>query len=95
MNTIVNITDFRNNIGTYIDMIFYNKESYLLKKGKTVVARIAAYEEEKSKENAKEGLKKLAGLWEDMDFKKYNNILGKIEKKDRKDMAKLVSFSKS
>lgn len=94
MNTIVNITDFRNNIGTYIDKIFYNKESFLLKKGKTVVARIEAYGDNRSRTSAKEGLGKLAGLWEDIDLKKYNNRLRKIEKKDKEDMEKLISFSK-
>lgn len=95
MNTVVNITEFRNNIGTYIDKIFYNKESFLLKKGKTVVARIEAYKEKKTGLSAKDGLRKLAGLWEDMDLEEYKKLTGKIEKKDLEDTEKIISFSRS
>ncbi|OGF99528.1 hypothetical protein A2153_05025 [Candidatus Gottesmanbacteria bacterium RBG_16_38_7b] len=93
MDIIVNITDFRNNIGTYIDKVFYKKESFLLKKGKTVVARVTAYDDDRPKISAKEGLGDLAGLWEDLNMKKYKKTMRMIEKKDKDDMEKLVSFS--
>lgn len=86
MNNTVNITDFRNNIGTYIDKVIYNKESFLIKKGKSIVATVMAYDEKKKSTERKEGLRRLVGLWHDIDWKKYKKAIEAIEKKDREDL---------
>lgn len=83
MSNTVSVTDFRNNIGTYIDKIIYNNESYFLKKGKNIVARITAA---KSKEavvsDKKSPLFKLAGLWKDIDMDKYKKALDEVVRAD-------------
>lgn len=89
MNT-VNITDFRNNIGTYIDKIIYNNEAFFIKKGKSIVAEVIAYDEKKKSTGRKEGLRKLIGLWKDIDWKKYKRAIEAIDREDRKD---IVDFS--
>ena len=89
MNNTVNITDFRNNIGTYIDKVIYNKEAFLIKKGKSIVAEVIAYDEKKKSRGRKEGLRKLVGLWKDIDWKKYRKAIETIEMEDRKDVADL------
>lgn len=88
MNT-VNITDFRNNIGTYIDKIVYNNETFFIKKGKSIVAEVVAYDERKRNKGRKEGLRKLVGLWKDIDWKKYKKAVEAIEKEDREDIVDL------
>lgn len=88
MNT-VNITDFRNNIGIYIDKIVYNNETFLIKKGKSIVAEVVAYDEKKKSKGRKEGLRKLVGLWKDIDWKKYKRAVEAIEKEDREDIIDL------
>jgi len=45
MNNIVSVSDFCNNIFDYINLIIYNKDSFLLKRGKSIVAKIFYYKE--------------------------------------------------
>ncbi|EKE14539.1 MAG: hypothetical protein ACD_12C00439G0004 [uncultured bacterium] len=81
MNNIVNISDFRNNISDYINRVIYNKDSFLLKKGKSIVARVVFYKEQK--EILTEGkIKKYAGIWSD----KEANLIRKYAKKLRKEV---------
>lgn len=83
MNNVISVTDFRNNIGTFIDKIIYNRESYYLKKGKSVVARVvAAGDKEIVFPNRKSALLKLAGLWKGIDMEKYNKALIRMDKAD-------------
>lgn len=86
MNNILSVTDFRNNMGIYIDKIIYNRESYFLKKGKSVVAKIIALEDRGviNKEK-KSSLLRLAGLWKGIDHKGYAKALKKIDKADDKE----------
>lgn len=71
MDNIVNISEFRNNISDYINRVIYNKDSFLLKKGKSIVARVIVYKEKKEY------------LTEDK-IKKYAGILSDVEAKDMK-----------
>jgi antitoxin (DNA-binding transcriptional repressor) of toxin-antitoxin stability system len=52
MTNIINISDFRNNISDYINRVIYNKEYFLLKRGKKIVTKVVNYQ--KSKESKKE-----------------------------------------
>ena len=75
MNNIVNISDFRNNISDYINRVIYNKDSFLLKKGKSIVAKVVVYQEKKEYLN-EDKIKKYAGILNDAeakDMKKYTN----------------------
>lgn len=75
MNNIVNISDFRNNISDYINRVIYNKDSFLLKKGKSIVAKVVVYQEKKAYLN-EDKIKKYAGILNDAeakDMKKYTN----------------------
>lgn len=75
MNNIVNISDFRNNISDYINRVIYNKDSFLLKKGKSIVAKVVVYQEKKEYLN-EDLIKKYAGILNDTeakDMKKYTN----------------------
>ena len=80
MNNIVNISDFRNNISDYINRVIYNKDSFLLKKGKSIVARVVFYKEQKEL-LTEDKIKKYAGIWSD----KEANVIRKYAKKLRKE----------
>ena len=81
MNNIVNISDFRNNISDYINRVIYNKDSFLLKKGKSIVARVAFYKEQKEY-LTEDKIKKYAGIWSD----KEANLIRKYARKLRKEV---------
>ncbi|MBI5123067.1 hypothetical protein HZA75_04380 [Candidatus Roizmanbacteria bacterium] len=80
MNNIVNISDFRNNISDYINRVIYNKDSFLLKKGKSIVAKVVVYKEKKEY-LTEDKIKKYAGIWSD----KEANLIKKYAKKMRKE----------
>lgn len=84
MNNIINISEFRNNISDYINRVIYNKDSFLLKKGKTIVAKVVIYEE-KQKNIGEDKIKKFAGIWS----KRDGNMIKQYAKKLRKE-AKLI-----
>lgn len=81
MNNIINISEFRNNISDYINRVIYNKDSFLLKKGKSIVARIVFYKEQKEL-LTEDKIKKYAGIWSD----KEANSIRKYAKKLRKEV---------
>lgn len=81
MNNIVNVSDFRNNISDYINRVIYNKDSFLLKKGKSIVARVVFYKEQKES-LTEDKIKKYAGIWSDKDA----NMVRKYAKKLRKEV---------
>lgn len=80
MNNIVNISEFRNNISDYINRVIYNKDSFLLKKGKSIVAKVIFYKEQKEL-LTEDKIKKYAGIWSD----KEANMIRKYAKKLRKE----------
>jgi hypothetical protein len=85
MPNIINITDFRNNIGTYIDKIIYQHEIYLLKKGRSIVAKVAAYSEESdAPDNLPTILGEMSGLWADVDRSQIHSVFAAIDKEDGK-----------
>ena len=79
MNNIVKISDFRNNISDYINRVIYNKDSFLLKKGKSIVARIVFYKEQKEylTENK---IKKYVGILSDTEAKNMKKHMKKFHK---------------
>lgn len=79
MNNIVNISKFRNNISDYINRVIYNKDSFLLKKGKSIVARVVFYKEQKEylTENK---IKKYAGILSDSEAKNIKKYMRKFRK---------------
>lgn len=82
MKTTVNITDFRNNISSYINHVIYNGDDILLKKGNKIVAKVIYYNEVVQKHSP---LLKLSGLWKNEDlteFEKSRNTIKKVSKKD-------------
>jgi len=79
MNNIVNISEFRNNISDYINRVIYNKDTFLLKKGKSIVAKVLIYREEK--ENiSKDKIKKFAGILNDVEAKNLKKQMKKFRK---------------
>lgn len=81
MNNIVKVSDFRNNISDYINRVIYNKDSFLLKKGKSIVAKVVFYKGQKET-LTEDKIKKYAGIWSD----KEANIIRKYAKKLRKEV---------
>lgn len=86
MINVVNITEFRNNFGTYIDRIIYKNEAFILTKGGKIVAKVTATTEEKK---GKHSLLSLAGLWKDVDTREYEKALRSIDKADKADTLSL------
>lgn len=86
---IINVTEFRNNIGTYIDRLIYNNEEFLLKKGNKVVAKVSTYNE-KNKSKKMTTFRDLAGLWdsETGEIEKMNKMI------DAEDVKDLIVFDK-
>ena len=76
MANIVIISDFRNNISDYINRIVYNKNSFLLKRGKSIVAKIFYYKETEE-ELIKYKIKKYAGILSDLDAKMMKKYIRK------------------
>ncbi len=79
MNNIVNISEFRNNISDYINRVIYNKDSFLLKKGKSIVARVVFYKEQKEL-LTEDKIKKYAGIWSDKEANKIRKYAKKLRK---------------
>lgn len=79
MNTIVNISDFRNNISDYINRVIYNKDSFLLKKGKSIVAKVVVYKEKKEL-LMEDKIKKYAGILSDAEAKNIKKHMKKFRK---------------
>jgi len=81
MNNIVNVSDFRNHISDYINRIIYKNDSFLLKKGKTVVVKVTAYNRKEKAVNDKKA-KSFVGIWDNKDgeiIKKYARRLRKTK----------------
>ncbi len=79
MNNIVNISDFRNNISDYINRVIYNKDSFLLKKGKSIVAKVVVYKEKKEL-LMEDKIKKYAGILSDAEAKNIKKHMKKFRK---------------
>ncbi|MBI4990496.1 type II toxin-antitoxin system Phd/YefM family antitoxin [Candidatus Gottesmanbacteria bacterium] len=73
---IVPVTDLRNNISVYLNKVVYTGEDILIKKGKTIVAKITRVE------NPSSSLLDLAGLITDKESKKVKTNLKKIKNLD-------------
>lgn len=82
MNNIVNISDFRNNISDYINRVIYNKDSFLLKKGRSIVARVVFYKEQKAL-LTEDKIKKYAGILSDAEAKNMKKHMSKLRKNFR------------
>lgn len=79
MNNIVKISEFRNNISDYINRVIYNKDSFLLKKGKLIVARVVFYKEQKEL-LTEDNIKKYAGILSDVEAKNIKKYMKKFRK---------------
>jgi len=80
MTNIINISDFRNNISDYINRVIYNKDYFLLKRGKKIVAKVVNYQ--KSKESKKEDkIARFAGIWNNEEGKMIGYYAKKLRKK--------------
>ncbi|MEK7633777.1 MAG: hypothetical protein AAB437_02955 [Patescibacteria group bacterium] len=79
MNNIVNVSDFRNNISDYINRVRYNKDSFLLKKGKSIVARVVFYKEQKEY-LTEDKIKKYTGILSDVEAKNMRKYMKKFRK---------------
>ncbi|MEK7495665.1 MAG: hypothetical protein AAB603_03685 [Patescibacteria group bacterium] len=79
MNNVVNISDFRNNISDYINRVIYNKDSFLLKKGKSIVARVVFYKEQEES-LTEDKIKKYAGILSDVEAKNMKKHMKKFRK---------------
>jgi len=79
MNNIVNISEFRNNISDYINRVIYNKDSFLLKKGKSIVAKVVVYKEKKEL-LMEDKIKKYAGILSDAEAKNIKKHMKKFRK---------------
>lgn len=82
MNNIVSISDFRNNISDYINRVVYNNDSILIKKGKKVVAKVAAYKKE-DKTDFEAKIKKYAGILSKDEAKKIKAAMKKFRRNFR------------
>jgi len=80
MTNIINISDFRNNISDYINRVIYNKDYFLLKRGKKIVAKVVNYQ--KSKESKEENkIARFAGIWDSKEGKMIGYYAKKLRKK--------------
>ena len=79
MNNVVNISDFRNNISDYINRIIYKNESFLIKKGRSIVAKIILYNEKKEI-LSKEKIKRYAGILNDKEAEEIKKNMKKFRK---------------
>ena len=81
---VINISDFRNNISDFINRVIYKKESFLLRRGKSIVAKIVVYNE-KQKGLKEDKIAKFAGIWDNKD----GEIIEKYARKLRRE-AKII-----
>lgn len=73
---VVPVTDLRNNISVYLNKVVYSGEDILIKKGKTIVAKITKVK------NPATTLLDLAGLITDTESKKVITTIKKIKNLD-------------
>lgn len=73
---VVPVTDLRNNISVYLNKVIYTGEDILIKKGKTIVAKITKVE------NPSTSLLDLAGLMNYKESRKIKTTLKKIKDLD-------------
>lgn len=78
MNT-VNVSEFRNNIADYINRVIYKNESFLIKKGKSIVAKVSVYKEKKE-HITEDKIKKYAGILSDAEAKNMKKHMQKFRK---------------
>jgi len=78
MNNVVNISDFRNNISDYINRIIYKNESFLIKRGASVVVKVIAYKNDRKA--IKDKIKKFAGIWSEKDATTIKEYAKKMRK---------------
>lgn len=79
MVNIVNISDFRNNISDYINRVVYKNDSFLLKRGRSIVAKVISYRKEKEA-LTEDKIKKYAGILSDSEAKKIKKYMKKFRK---------------
>ena len=79
MNNIVNISEFRNNISDYINRVIYNKDSFLLKKGKSIVTKVVFYKEKKES-LTEDKIKKYTGILTDVEAKNMRKYMKRFHK---------------
>ncbi len=84
MKNIVSITNFRNNIGTYIDHIIYKGDSILITKGNKIVAKVVTFQEPSPVKTSP--LLKLNGLWDKSETDIVEKSLKAIEDTSKKDV---------
>ncbi|OGK15729.1 hypothetical protein A2774_00595 [Candidatus Roizmanbacteria bacterium RIFCSPHIGHO2_01_FULL_39_12c] len=87
MNNIVKVSDFRNNISDYLNRIIYKNESFLIKKGNSIVAKVTIYK--KTGESIQDKIKKYAGIWSVKDA----DLIGKYARKLRKEAKILKTYT--
>ena len=75
---IVSVTDFRNNISDYLNRLTYNNESFFIKKGKLVVAKIIKADYP----NKKPSIMDLAGLLTSSEADKMKKLIKKVRSLD-------------
>jgi hypothetical protein len=85
MNDVVNVSDFRNNISDYINRLIYKNESFLLRKGKCIVAKVVFYNEKNKSKDGKNTIFELAGLWKNVNTNKIKKELKKLDAKSKND----------
>lgn len=95
MNTIVSVTDFRNNISDYLNMIIYKKNSIIIKRGKSIVAKVISYDKKKEVKERNALLMKLAGSWDKETLKFYKEYKKAIAVKEKEDWRKLEKMFKT
>ena len=78
MNT-VNVSEFRNNIADYINRVIYKNESFLIKKGRSIVAKVVVYKEKKEY-ITEDKIKKYAGILSDVEAKNMKKHMKKFRK---------------
>ena len=79
MNNIISISDFRNNISDYINRVTYKKESFLLKKGKSIVAKVITYDKNK-KQIKNTSVSRFAGILNDSEAEEIKRNMSKFRK---------------
>jgi|GEM_PF-3517068 len=79
MNNIINISDFRNNISDYLNRVVYKKDSFLLKRGKTIIAKVSVYEKQKEA-LTEDRIRKYTGILSDTEAKNMKKYMRKFRK---------------
>jgi len=79
MNNVINVSEFRNNISDYINRVIYNNDSFLLKKGRSIVAKVVTYKEQKEV-ITEDKIKKYAGILSDVEAKQVKKYMRKLRR---------------